>query len=154
MSLSSCAESALGQLGVETLKALSALCSAANVALNLLSIEKQALVIALNIQNAPQLLKKAALGAVVSQVRQAAQIVPPTILQLCPDLAQVNVMLENAIAGPLEAQINASVEITNNLSISAQVSSELDDINVSIQFFTDLVSSITNVLNSQIPIVP
>jgi hypothetical protein len=146
--LSGCAEAALANLGEEVLKALAALCLTARGSLILLKSEKQVLLSALEIRLTPEKLKKAALDALVTQVRQAAQIVPPTIITLCPDLAQVNMMLEHAIAGPLEAQINSSKEIANTESISAQVSDEVEEIDIAIKFFEDLVVSINKVLNA------
>lgn len=142
MALSSCALSALGHLGAEALEALSVLCKTASTSLGLIKAQKELLKISLDITLIPQQAKQAVLDQLISGVRGAAQIIPPTVTVLCPDLSQINIKLQQAVSAPLEKALAADFSIKQNLSISAQISDELDNIQVAIDFFNDLDDTI------------
>jgi hypothetical protein len=152
--LSSCALGVLVKLGtevgVEVLQTLSMLCVTAQTSLQILKAQKQVLLTTIDITLIPQQAKQAVLDKVIANVRGVGQIIPPAISTLCPDLGQVSFKLEQSLEAPLQRALQADWKIKQNLSISAQISDEIDKIDVAINFFKSLNVSI----QKAIPTVP
>lgn len=144
----SCVTSALKALPVETLKALSGLCDSAMAGLNIIKAQKQALLAHLDVQLIPMKAKQQLLNGAVNGIRQKVMIIPTETILMCPELGNINTMLEQAIVGQVEGFLNAAFEVDRMVSIHAEVSASLEDVDNAISYFESLVVDIKQVLST------
>lgn len=148
MSLGKCVKDVLGQLPDEALEALKTLISTAKTGLSTLKESKEALSANLDVSLAPLQLKKAALEAGISIIRSGTNIIPPDLVLQCPEIGQVNTIIEKAISSPLESLTNIVFDINRLLSQKSATTAEVAQIDTAEQFLSDLEETIDEVLNA------
>jgi hypothetical protein len=148
MAISKCVESSFRLLPRDTLLSLKGLISTAKTSLSVLKVAKQKMSLNMDILLAPLQLKQKALQSAIDTIRQGIKIIPQDIVAQCPDVGAINLLIEKSISAPLEAVQNILFDINQLLAQKALVNAEILSIDTSIQFFTDLESSIDTVLST------
>lgn len=141
-----CAQESLKLLQKEVLSTISDLSDSAISALTVLKVQKESLSRSMDISLIPLQAKKAALEAVVGGLRESARIIPTNVIIQCPELGNVNTMIEQALLAPVEGSVNAVFEINRMVGLKAEVSSSITEIDTAIAFFNSLKADINSIL--------
>ena len=146
MSDSNCVEAALANLDIQVLQALSSVINTAKAALETLRLSKQSMQLSMDILLSPLQIVASTLNGVINDAKNATQIVPQSLVALCPDLGNINTRLSDAIDPSLEALADKVDYINRLLSEKAQLGDDLDDINAGIDYFENLLDQLNAVL--------
>ncbi len=143
-----CAKVVFAQVPPEALKAIKDVCAIAKQSLATLKIAKQAMSINMDVSLIPLQAKKQILEAVISTVRDKTHVIPGELVLQCPQVGAINTLLESSLIGAIEGVSNMIFDIDRLESLKLAVSADIEQIDVAVDFFTEIVDCIEEVLNS------
>lgn len=142
----SCAKIILQTLPKQVLSTLSAISTTAVANLQIVRAKEAAYAQYMDIQLIPLKAKSAVLSKTIGTIRSSTSIVPADSIHECPDLGNINTMLEQSIVVSIEHAVDTSLQIDRAMSLQAEANARIGDIDAALDFFQSLIGDINGVL--------
>jgi hypothetical protein len=144
--MAQCTKRLLATLDTSVLSTLSTLANTAKSALDVLKLDKQALVMSLEIALLPLQAQQQALSSIVNAARATVTIIPSDMAKDCPELGQLNMKIEQTIIAPLDGAVAKLQQIQRLTTEKALVNDEIAKIDEAISFFNGIIDDINSIL--------